>query len=61
MKALIPILIGLLVVGCGDKEPVKPNEGNNVSTNPAKGLSLEEKVVGPYEIRVNYGIPAFFT
>ncbi len=37
MKALIPILIGLLVVGC--------------ATIPVKELTLEEKVVGEYEVK----------
>ena len=37
MKVLIPILIGLLVVGC--------------ATIPVKELTLEEKVVGTYEAK----------
>ena len=68
MKVLNPILIGLLVVGCGkNKQPTNTNESNNTpgkpakqkvekitpSTNttvePAKKLSLREKLVGSYE------------
>jgi len=60
MKALIPILIGLLVVGCGEKEQpndVKPapttnaNKGNGTETKPVKELTLREKVVGEYEFK----------
>ena len=37
MKALIPILIGLLVVGCGKTEqPTNTNQGNNTPAKPAK-------------------------
>ena len=39
MKVLIPILIGLLVVGC--------------AAIPVKELTLEEKVVGNYETKDN--------
>jgi len=41
MKALIPILIGLLVVGCGKE----------VKTSSKKILSPEEKVVGEYRLK----------
>jgi len=36
MKALIPILIGLLVVGFGKKQSTNTNEGNNTQAKPAK-------------------------
>ena len=66
MKVLIPILIGLLVLGCGEKQSTNPNEGNttpaktakqnveetpsiNTAVEPAKKLSLREKLVGSYE------------
>ena len=58
MKVLIPIVIGLLVVGCGKKEQPnvgKPapttnaNKGNGTEAKPVKELTLEEKVVGEYE------------
>jgi len=58
MKLLISILIGLLVVGCGKKEPLgsgsEYNAGlatdqNTTKAEPAKELSLEEKVVGAYK------------
>ena len=60
MKTLIPILIGLLVVGCGKKEQPnvgKPapttnaNKGNGTEAKPVKELTAEEKVVGEYEIK----------
>jgi len=64
MKVLIPILIGMLIVGCGKKEQPnvgKPapttnaNKGNGIEAKPVKELTLEEqkalreKVVGEYE------------
>jgi len=58
MKALISILMGLLVVGCGKTEPLgsgsEYNAGlamdqNTTKAEPAKELSLEEKVVGAYK------------
>ncbi len=45
MKVLIPILIGLLVVGCG-----APAD-NTTKPTPQMGLTLSEKVVGTYEIK----------
>jgi hypothetical protein len=36
MKVLIPILIGLLVVGCGKKQSPNTNKGNNTPENSAK-------------------------
>jgi len=59
MKTLIPILIGLLVVGCGKKEQpnvgepdptANANKGNGTEAKPPKELTLEEKVVGTYEV-----------
>ena len=41
MKALIPILIGLLVVGCGKKQ--------STNTKPVKELTIKD-VVGSYEV-----------
>ena len=65
MKVLIPILIGLLVVGCGPEE----DEGNNsvgtvigpkpnpVKPKPTRELTPEEKkIVGTYERRGPTGI-----
>ena len=43
MKVLIPIVIGLLVVGCGKKQSGNTNESNNTPTTPSK-----ENVVGTY-------------
>ena len=58
MKVLIPILIGLLVVGCGKKETAKPapnaNTGiaNNTPEKPVKVLTAEEKkVFGEFEYK----------
>ena len=65
MKALIPIVIGLLVVGCGKKEQPnvgKPapttnaNKGNGTEAKPPKELTLEEKVVGTYGL--TEGVPS---
>jgi len=36
MKTLIPILIGLLVVGCGEKQSGNTNESNNTPEKSAK-------------------------
>ena len=36
MKVLIPILIGLLVVGCGEKQSGNTNESNNTPEKSAK-------------------------
>ena len=36
MKVLIPIVIGLLVVGCENKQSTKTNLGDNASTKPLK-------------------------
>ena len=48
MKTLIPILIGLLVVGCGKKQSTNTNENSNI---PAKTVndSLEDKIIGTYK------------
>ena len=45
MKMLIPIVIGLLLVGCG-----APAD-NTTKPTPQMGLTLSEKVVGTYEIK----------
>ena len=59
MKVLIPILIGLLVAGCEEnnqsaKEPPKasPSDGEEDNSTKAVGkkLTVEEKVVGIYEM-----------
>ena len=70
MKVLIPILIGLLVVGCGEVEngaykhrpkqldtnestpTTNTNKVNGTTAKPVKELTLEEKVVGTYEVSV---------
>ena len=50
MKTLIPILIGLLVVGCGEKEPVNTDDGKSTKAKPIKELTAEEKkLIGEYE------------
>ena len=36
MKVLIPILIGLLVVGCGQKQSTNTNENSNIPEKSAK-------------------------
>ena len=42
MKVLIPILIGLLVVGCGKKQSGNTNESNNTPENSAKKNEVKE-------------------
>ena len=61
MKVLIPIIIGLLVVGYGKKQSTNTNESNNTPEKPAKKkaekettskeLTLRERVVGTYEAK----------
>ena len=53
MKVLIPIVIGLLMVGCGKQQSTNTNEGNNTPAKPVKELTLKEKVVGFYEGKSN--------
>jgi hypothetical protein len=52
MKTLIPILIGLLVVGCGEsaeEQSTETDENSNTPEKPVKELTAEEKkVVGTY-------------
>ena len=52
MKVLIPILIGLLVVGCGEskeEQSTETDENSNTPEKPVKELTAEEKkVVGTY-------------
>ena len=59
MKVLISILIGLLVVGCGNQEQTdaneltpttKTNKVTGTTESPSKELTLREKVIGEYEI-----------
>ena len=62
MKLLIPILIGLLVVGCGKNEQPKEkadnetapknDDKNSTAAKPVKELTLREKVVGTYELEL---------
>ena len=62
MKTLILILIGLLVVGCGENEqpkekvdnetPSKVDGKNSTAAKPVKELTLREKVVGTYELEL---------
>ena len=47
MKVLIPILIGLLVLGCGKGGEI--TIGEPPKAKPVKELTLREKVVGSYE------------
>ena len=67
MRTLIPILIGLLVVGCGEKQSLNTNEGNNTPVITAKKGAKEtppnnsnvntvkeitrEDVIGAYEVK----------
>ena len=57
MKVLIPILIGLLVVGCGEgnqigKKSPKATESKNSSAESVKVLSAEEKkIFGEFEYK----------
>jgi len=57
MKVLIPIVIGLLMVGCGKKEEITNNDDKtNTPEKPPKELTLEEKkVVGEYELKYENG------
>ena len=51
----ITLIIGLLVVGCGKQEQTDANESTPTTTEkPDKELTLEEKVVGTYEVK-KYG------
>ena len=51
MKYIV-LIIGLLVVGCGKQEKADTNESTPTTTaKPVKELTLEEKVVGAYEIK----------
>ena len=61
MKVLIPIVIGLLVAGCGEKEQPKEKSDNetppkSTKAKPVKELTLREKAVGAYEKRISNGI-----
>ena len=57
MKALIPIVIGLLVVGCGKKEPVNTDDGKSTKAKPIKELTAEEKkLIGEYERKSTDGV-----
>ena len=55
----ITLIIGLLVAGCGKGGEItigvppkaKPTDQNTTKPTPAKELTLEEKVVGEYEMR----------
>jgi len=42
MKVLIPIVIGLLVVGCGKKQSTNTNDGNSTPEKPAKQKEVKE-------------------
>ena len=42
MKVLIPILIGLLVVGCGKKQSTNTNQGNNTLVIPPNQKAEKE-------------------
>ena len=50
MKTLIPILIGLLVVGCGKaKQPTNTTQDNNTKAKPVKEITKKD-IVGTYEL-----------
>ena len=61
MKPIV-LIIGLLVVGCGKQEQTDVNEStpttntnkvNHTTEKPVKELTLEEKVVGTYEGKID--------
>ncbi|MEE2813091.1 MAG: hypothetical protein VX945_01200, partial [Verrucomicrobiota bacterium] len=65
MKVLIPILIGLLVGGCGEskeEQSTETDENSNTPEKPVKELTAEEQkalrdsVVGEYEWKNKFGI-----
>ena len=58
----ITLIIGLLVVGCGDGVEVDPygtetydphKERDDTTEKPVKELTLEQKVVGTYELKID--------
>ena len=62
MKVLISIVMGLLVLGCGEERPTtNTNKSNNTPVKPAKKkaeketpskeLTLRERIVGTYEMK----------
>ena len=52
MRILAGLILGVLVVGCGDLLPT-PADQTAIKASPAKELTPEErKVVGTYETRV---------
>ena len=53
MKALITILIGLLVVGCGKKQSGNTNESSNTpeKVEISKKQTLKDKITGGYEAK----------
>jgi len=55
MKTLIPILIGLLVVGCGEKQSGNTNESNNT---PEKSAKKNEEKETPSKGKDNDGTTA---
>mgnify|MGYP001296685328 CR=1 FL=1 len=61
-KTLIVLMVGMLAVGCGKQEQTDANEStpttntnkvNGTTAKPVKELTLEEKVVGTYEFKVD--------
>tara|TARA_Y100001934_G_scaffold266366_1_gene345715 strand:- start:1879 stop:2451 length:573 start_codon:yes stop_codon:yes gene_type:complete len=44
MKVLIPILIGLLVVGCGEKQTNNTDKGNDTPSKAAKKTAASQKI-----------------
>ena len=42
MKVLIPIVIGLVVVGCGKEQSTNTNDGNSAPEKPAKQKEVKE-------------------
>lgn len=41
MKRIIPLLMGLLLVGCAASEPPAPMRAQNAKTNPARSPGME--------------------
>ena len=60
MKTLIPILIGLLLVGCGKKKDTeattsKGDDNNSIEIQARKLTAEEKKVVGVYGLKKQSG------
>ena len=61
MKALITILIGLLVVGCGKKKSTNTNESNNAPVKTAKKKAEKEAPSKGDDKNITSAINVFIT